>query len=71
MCLAVPEKIIEIKDKEVTVDYGYEQRKGKIVQGSYKEGDYVIVQAGIVVQKIGKEEAEEALRHFNEVIKEE
>lgn len=68
MCLAVPGKIIEINKDTATVDYGVEKRKGKIIEKEYKEGDYVIVQGGIVVQKIEKKEAEEALRLYKKTM---
>ena len=61
MCLAVPGKIVGIKNETATVDYGIEKRKGKIIDKGYKKGDYVIIQGGIVVQKIGKKEAKDAL----------
>jgi len=68
MCLAVPGKIIEIRDEIATVDYDIEKRKGRIIDKKYKEGDYVIVQGGIVVQKVNKKEAEEALKLFKETV---
>ena len=69
MCLSVPGKIIEIKKDIATVDYGIEKRKGKLIEKSYKKGDFVIIQGGIVVQKIKKKEAEEALRMYKEAVK--
>lgn len=69
MCLAVPGKIVAIKDDVATVDYGIEKRKGKIIDKCYKKEDYVIIQGGIVVQKIGKKEAEEALKMYKEAVK--
>lgn len=68
MCLAVPGKIIEIKDRVATIDYDVEKRKAKIIEKGYEKGDYVIVQGGIVVQKIKKKEAVEALRLFKKSI---
>ncbi len=69
MCLAVPGKIIEIKNGIATVDYGTEKRKGKIIDKDYKKGDYAIVQGGIVVQKISKKEAEQALKLYMKSVK--
>jgi hydrogenase assembly chaperone HypC/HupF len=68
MCLAVPGKITKIKDDMATVDYGTEKRKGKIIEKDYKEGDFVIIQGGIVVQKVDKKEAEEALKNYRKVL---
>ncbi len=69
MCLAVPGKIIEIKKEFAVVDYGLEKRKGKLIEKSYSKGDYVIIQGGIVVQKVEKKEAEEALRLYKGAVK--
>ena len=69
MCLSVPGKIIEIKKGIATVDYGIEKRKGKIIEENYKKGDYVIIQGGIVAQKVEKKEAEEALELYKHSIK--
>ena len=64
MCLAVPGKIIEIKDEIATVDYDLEKRKGKIIDKGFKIGDYVIVQGGIIMQKVKAKEAIEALKSY-------
>ena len=56
MCLAIPGKIIDIKNDIATIDYGSEKRKAKIVQDNFKIGDYVIVQAKIVTEKVPKEQ---------------
>lgn len=69
MCLSVPGKIIEIKKDIAVVDYGIEKRKGKIIEKNYSKGDYVIIQGGIVIQKIEKKEAEEALKLYKEAVK--
>ena len=69
MCLSVPGKIIEIKKDVAVVDYGIEKRKGKIIEKNYSKGDYVIIQGGIVVQKIEKKGAEEALRMYKKAVK--
>ncbi|MEK6892226.1 MAG: HypC/HybG/HupF family hydrogenase formation chaperone [Nanoarchaeota archaeon] len=70
MCLAVPGKITEIKSEIATVDYGAEKRKGKLIGKNYKKGDYVIVQGGVVVQKVDKREAMEALKMYQRFLRE-
>ncbi|HBH46242.1 MAG: hypothetical protein A2445_00095 [Candidatus Jacksonbacteria bacterium RIFOXYC2_FULL_44_29] len=52
MCLAIPGKIINIIGGKATVEYSGESRTAKIVTGHYKIGDYVIVQAGLVIEKV-------------------
>lgn len=52
MCLAIPGKIIKIKDDIAVIDYNKIKRKAKIIEGNFKIGDYVIVKANIIVDKI-------------------
>jgi len=68
MCLAVPGKVVEIKNGIATVDYEIEKRKGKLIGKSCKKGDYVIIQGGIVVSKVDRKEAVEALRLYKKSI---
>jgi len=68
MCLAVPGKIIEIKNGVATVDYGIEKRKGKIIEKGFNLGDYVIIQGGVVIEKIEKKEAEDALENYRKAV---
>ena len=65
MCLAIPGKIITIKNAIATVRYPKETRVAKIVTGNYKIGDYVIAQAGMVIEKVPKKQA----RTWNEFLK--
>ncbi|MBL7055321.1 HypC/HybG/HupF family hydrogenase formation chaperone [Candidatus Woesearchaeota archaeon] len=64
MCLAVPGKIVEIEEDIAIVDYDLEERKGKLLEKYYSVGDYVILQGGIVVTKVDKKEAQEALKLY-------
>jgi hydrogenase expression/formation protein HypC len=58
MCLAIPGKIVKIEEDRAVVEYyNGEKTNAKIVEGNYKEGDYVIVQAKLVVEKVPKKEA--------------
>ncbi len=67
MCLAVPGKIVAIKDDFATVDYGSEKRQARLIE-KFKVGEFVIVQGGIAVEKIPKKEAEEALRNYKNIM---
>jgi hydrogenase maturation factor len=62
----VPGKIVSISSDSATVDYGTEKRTGKIVDGTYKVGEYVLIQGGIVIDKIPEGEAKESLRLYRE-----
>lgn len=65
MCLAIPGKIVRIKDDVALVDYGSEKRQGKIVDGEYSIGDYVIIQGGLVIEKIPERQAKDWLEAFS------
>jgi len=73
MCLAIPGKIIEIKDNMVIVEYpeklGVEKKEAMNTGFDLKEGEYVFVQANIVVQKVPEEEAIDSLKTWEEVSK--
>ncbi len=64
MCLAVPGRIIGIKNGTATVDYDVEKRKGRIISDGFSVGDYVLVQGGVVVEKIDAAEAKQALAMY-------
>jgi hydrogenase expression/formation protein HypC len=58
MCLAIPGKIVEIKEDVAVVDYGSEKREARIVSKDvdFKVGDYVIVSAKVVSEKVDEEQ---------------
>ena len=61
MCLAIPGKIIKIEEKIAIVQYPNEQRKVMIDPNiPIKIGDFVLVQMGIIIQKIEEEQAMES-----------
>ena len=64
MCLAVPGKITKIEKNVATVDYGVEKRKGALISKGYKKKDYVIIQGGVVIQKVKEKEAKDALKLY-------
>jgi hydrogenase expression/formation protein HypC len=69
MCLAVPGIIKEIKEGKAVVDYGVEKRVAAVMDKSFKRGDYVIVQGGVIVMKVSKKEAVAALKNYGENFK--
>ena len=59
MCIAAPGKITKINGREVEVEYpGLEPRRALLSGNEVKVGDYVMVQMGIVINVLEKEEAE-------------
>ena len=61
MCLAIPGKIEKIEKNKAIVDYGIEKREADTSLVDIKEGDYVIVNAGFIIEKIPEKEAKQAL----------
>ena len=68
MCLLVPGKIIKIEKDEAIVDYDIEKRKGMLLDEGYNVGDYVMIQGGIIVQKILEKDARSALELYKKAI---
>lgn len=64
MCLAIPGKIINIENKEATIEYPGQTRTATIIDGEYSIGDYVFVSAKIIVQKLTEEEALATLKEW-------
>ena len=66
MCFTIPGKVVFVtKDTSLaTVDYGSEMREAKVIGQKIAVGDYVIVQAHFVVQKIPEKEALESIEMF-------
>ena len=68
MCLAVPMKVIEIEGPMAQVEESGVRRSARVdlVEG-IKVGDYVIVHAGIAIDRLEPEEAAETLKLFAEL----
>ncbi|WP_313994260.1 HypC/HybG/HupF family hydrogenase formation chaperone [uncultured Selenomonas sp.] len=65
MCLAVPAKVVEIKDQLASVEVqGVRRAASMMLLPEARVGDYVLVHAGFAMQIVDMEEAEriEALR---------
>ncbi|MFN3395743.1 MAG: HypC/HybG/HupF family hydrogenase formation chaperone [Thermodesulfovibrionales bacterium] len=70
MCLAVPSKIVEIKDMMATIDVRGARRDVSllILPEEVEIGDYVLVHAGFAIQKVDRKAGDEAIRLLNEII---
>ncbi len=65
MCIAIPAKIIEIKDDMGIVDVeGVKKRASFMLIDNPKIGDYVIVHSGFAMHKVDEYEAAESLKLF-------
>lgn len=69
MCLAIPGKVVAVDEqgRRATVDYEAEQREaGTHLVPDITVGEYVLVQARMIVQRVPEEEAKEALASIAE-----
>jgi len=68
MCLAIPMKLLEINGDKGVVEIGGTKREvGIQLQKDVQVGDYVIVHAGFVIQKLDEKEALETIELFKEM----
>ena len=68
MCLAIPGKVLEIKVKEATVDFGGVCRSVKIDLVTVKPGEYVIIHAGYAIEVLDEKDALETLALLEEMM---
>lgn len=69
MCLAIPAKVIEVKDDIAKVDFGAGTiRDVNVSLVEAKVGEYVIVHAGFAIQVLDQKAAEETLKMWNEIL---
>jgi len=64
ICLAIPGKIIEINGENAVIDYSGEKRTANTSLVEVKKGDYVIINAGFIIEKISKEQALESIKEW-------
>ncbi|MBQ2705780.1 MAG: HypC/HybG/HupF family hydrogenase formation chaperone [Agathobacter sp.] len=67
MCVALPGKVIEIKERDVVVDFNGNQVTARAGLVDVKVGDYVLVHAGCVIQKVSKQDMDE-LENLNDLM---
>jgi hydrogenase expression/formation protein HypC len=67
MCLAIPSKIVDIKDNMGTLDVdGVKRKASLLLLEDPKVGEYVIVHAGFAIHKIDESVAMETLKILRE-----
>lgn len=70
MCLAIPAKVIRIKENRAQVDFGEGVlREVNVTLVNARIGDYVLVHAGYAIQVLSKKEAQETIQLWNEILK--
>ena len=67
MCVALPGKVIELKDRDAVVDFSGNQVTARAGLVDVKIGDYVLVHAGCVIQKVTQQDMEE-MKQLNELM---
>lgn len=67
MCVALPGKVIELNDRDAVVDFNGNQVTARAGLVDVKVGDYVLVHAGCVIQKVSKQDMDE-LANLNELM---
>ncbi len=72
MCLAVPSKVIEIKDMMATIEASGARKEVSlfVMPEPVEVGEYVLVHAGFAIQKIDKRAAEDALGLISRIVEE-
>jgi hydrogenase expression/formation protein HypC len=69
MCLAIPAKVISIREQLATVDILGNQTTADIsILEDVKVGDYLLVHAGFAIQKYDPREGEENLQLVKELL---
>ncbi|MFP6133600.1 HypC/HybG/HupF family hydrogenase formation chaperone [Helicobacter pylori] len=70
MCLAIPSKVIAIKDNVALLETLGVQREASLdlMGESVKVGDYVLLHIGYVMSKIDEKEALESIELYQEMI---
>ena len=68
MCLAIPGKILEIKEMTARVDFaGATMPVSLLALEGARVGDYVLVHAGFAIERLDEDEAQRTLELFSEV----
>ncbi len=70
MCLAVPSRIVEIKENVATVDVdGVTREASLMLLDNVAVGDYVIVHAGFAIERIDEAVARQTLADMREMVR--
>lgn len=67
MCVALPGKVIEVNGQEAVVDFSGNRITAISGLVPVQTGDYVLVHAGCILQKMAKAEAEDLYAMFDEL----
>jgi hydrogenase expression/formation protein HypC len=69
MCLAIPARVISVKEDRAQVDFGEGVlREVNVTLVNAKVDDYVLVHAGYAIQVLSEKEAQETIQLWNEIL---
>lgn len=71
MCLSIPSKVVEIfEDNMATVDTMGVRRKVTLdlISEKVEVGDFVLIHVGFAMNKIDKEDAQESIAIYDEIV---
>lgn len=71
MCVAYPGKVLSISDSHARVDFSGTEVNVNISMVTVQPGDYVLVHAGMAIQKVETEEAESWVELIQELYQQE
>jgi len=61
MCVAIPGEVLELSEGKAVVDFSGNRVTAYTGLVDVKVGDYVLVHAGCIIQKMKKQEADEII----------
>ena len=64
MCVAAPGRVLDIKNNIATIEYSGNTVNANAGLVKIKPGDYVLVHAGLVIQRVDEEEAKNMTELF-------
>ncbi len=67
MCVALPGRVIEVKGAEAVIDFSGNIVSARAGLVEVAVGDYVLVHAGCIMQKVQHSEAEDLIELMKEV----
>jgi hydrogenase expression/formation protein HypC len=69
MCLAIPARVVNVKNDKAEVDFGEGVlREANVTLVKVKVGDYVLVHAGYAIQVLDEKEAQETLDMWSQIL---
>ncbi|MBE5937943.1 MAG: HypC/HybG/HupF family hydrogenase formation chaperone [Lachnospiraceae bacterium] len=67
MCVALPGRVVAMEDNMATVDFEGNTVRAHAGVVDVKEDDYVLVHAGMIIQKMNRKEAMDMVELFKEL----